>query len=55
MGFIFAILWVLVFLWTLYTARKNNRSMIIWGLVALVFSPVISLVCLFLVGKGYGN
>lgn len=54
MEFIGLVLWILMFVWTLTTARDNNRSMLVWGLVGLVFSPVLSLICLWLLGKNYG-
>ncbi|AFC21535.1 hypothetical protein GAP32_087 [Cronobacter phage vB_CsaM_GAP32] len=55
MEIIFTVLWLFAFIWTLTTARDNNRSMFIWGVVALVFSPLLALVCLWLLGKNYGN
>lgn len=53
MEFIFTVLWIVAFVWTLTVARNNNRSMIVWGLVALIFSPIISLISLWLLGKHY--
>lgn len=53
MEIIFTLIWVLMFIWTLSTARNNNRSMIVWGLVALIFSPLLSLVLLWILGKNY--
>lgn len=47
------VIWIMLFIWTLTTARDNNRSRIVWGLVALVFSPVLSMICLWLLGKNY--
>ena len=53
MELILTVLWGFGFIWTLITARDNNRSMIIWGIVSLVFSPLLSLICLWLLGKDY--
>lgn len=53
MEIIFTALWIVGFMWTLTTASDNNRSMLGWGLVAVVFSPALSLICLWLLGKNY--
>lgn len=54
MEFIGLVIWFIMMVFTVKIARDNNRSVIVWGLVGLVFSPVISVICLWLLGKNYG-
>lgn len=53
MSIIFTLIWILLMVWTFVKAREYNRSTIIWVLVGLVLSPVLSLISLFILGKAY--
>ena len=51
------VIMLVVFLWILFTvlvgfwAKNWNRSAILWGLVAIILSPLFASICLLLVGN----
>mgnify|MGYP000119737174 CR=1 FL=1 len=47
------LIWILLMVWTFVKAREYNRSTIIWVLIGLVVSPIVSLISLFILGKSY--
>ena len=53
MDIMFVILWMLFFVMSIVVAQNNNRSVVIWVLVSLFFSPILSLICLWILGKNY--
>lgn len=51
MGILYLIFWAVLFVLTITTAQKNDRSVLVWSLVGLIFSPLLSLIALLLIGK----
>jgi len=51
MTFLYILVWAVLFALTITTAQKNNRSVLVWSFVGLVFSPLLSLIVLLLIGK----
>ncbi|UYE98503.1 hypothetical protein XbC2_74 [Xanthomonas phage XbC2] len=54
MSILFTLIWFAAFILVIVFANNQNRNVFIWGLVALVFSPLLALLGLWLFGKNYG-
>jgi uncharacterized membrane protein YfbV (UPF0208 family) len=54
MSIFFTLIWIIAFVLVIVFANKQKRSPFIWGVVAVVFSPLLALIGLWLIGKRYG-
>lgn len=53
MSIVFTILWMLAMIWTFYLSKKLHRNVIIWLIVGLIVSPVVSLIALYFLGESH--